>query len=66
MSEAFFRAGYYAKQRDIETLREWIEEAISKPSMSRELRLRGAEVVTASLKAEGGVSGYHGQIIQAR
>lgn len=54
MSEAFFRAGYYAKQRDIQTLRAWIDEAISNPSMSLELRLRGAEVSVASRKAEGG------------
>jgi hypothetical protein len=54
VSEAFYRAGYYAKQRDIETLRGWIDEVISNPSMSRELRLRGAEVSVASRKAEGG------------
>jgi hypothetical protein len=54
VSETFYRAGYYAKKRDIETLRGWIDEAISKPSMSLELRLRGAEVSVASHKAEGG------------
>lgn len=54
MSEAFYRAGYYAKQRDVETLRAWIDEAISNPSMSPELRLRGAEVSVASRRAEGG------------
>jgi hypothetical protein len=54
MSEAFYRAGYYSKQEDIQKLREWIEEAVSQPSMSRSLRLKGVELLSASMTAEGG------------
>jgi hypothetical protein len=45
MNDAMLRAGYEAQQLRIEELEAWVEQAISRPSMSRELRLQGLDLV---------------------
>ncbi len=47
MNDAFLKAGYDAQQLRIEQLEAWIEQSITRPSMSRELRLEGLELVEA-------------------
>ena len=47
MNNELLRAGYDAQQLRIEQLEAWIEQSITRPSMSRELRLEGLEVVEA-------------------
>ena len=41
------QAGYDAKQQRIDQLEAWVAEAISRPSMPRELRLQGLDLVEA-------------------
>ena len=47
MDNELLRAGYDAQQLRIEQLEAWIEQAITRPSMSRELRLQGLELIEA-------------------
>jgi hypothetical protein len=47
MNEALLVSRYYSQQERIEQLESWIQEAITRPSMSRELRLEGLELVEA-------------------
>jgi hypothetical protein len=47
MNDALLQAGYDAKQQRIDRLESWVAEAISKPSMPRELRMEGLELVGA-------------------
>jgi hypothetical protein len=47
MNDTQLRAGYEAQQLRIEQLESWVAEAISRPSMPRELRLQGLELVDA-------------------
>jgi hypothetical protein len=47
MDNAFLRAGYDAQQLRIDALESWVAEAIAKPSMTREMRLQGLELVEA-------------------
>jgi hypothetical protein len=45
MDNAFLQQGYAAQQQQIERLESWVMEAISRPSMPRELRLEGLGLV---------------------
>jgi hypothetical protein len=47
MNNELLRAGYDAQQLRIEQLEAWIEQVVARPSMSRELRLDGLELVEA-------------------
>jgi hypothetical protein len=47
MNDELLRAGYEAQQARIEELESWIEQAVTRPSMPRELRLQGLELVEA-------------------
>jgi len=47
MNNELLRAGYDAQQLRIEQLEAWIEQVVARPSMSRELRLQGLELVEA-------------------
>jgi len=47
MNNELLRAGYDAQQLRIEQLESWIEQSITRPSMSRELRLQGLELIEA-------------------
>jgi hypothetical protein len=47
MKDETLEAAYDAQTRRIERLEAWVSEAISKPSMPRELRLEGLELVGA-------------------
>jgi hypothetical protein len=47
MNDALLVSRYYSQQERIEQLESWIQEAITRPSMSRELRLEGLELVEA-------------------
>jgi hypothetical protein len=47
MKDETLEAAYDAKQQRIERLEAWVAEAISKPSMPRELRMEGLDLVGA-------------------
>jgi hypothetical protein len=47
MNNELLRAGYDAQQLRIEQLEGWIQQSITRPSMSRELRLQGLELIEA-------------------
>jgi hypothetical protein len=47
MNDVLLKAGYDVQQLRIEQLEAWIEQSITRPSMSRELRLEGLELVEA-------------------
>jgi hypothetical protein len=45
MDDALLKAGYAAQQKRIEQLESWVIEAIGRPSMPRDLRLQGLEII---------------------
>ena len=47
MNDSLLKAGYDEQKLRIERLESWVAEAISKPSMSREMRLQGLDLVDA-------------------